>query len=397
MIQIVNSSARKRFGLVPAVIVGWTALIATQALAHDSCPDNDPTPDHPATHPHCDPDKPGGNGNGGEGNTEDITGTEFDDGGGPDANDPPGCVDPSTAIYGTSGDDSILGLGGNDCLYGKGVSDIESGNDSFHGGDGDNWMQGGPGNDAFGGGQGFDVMLGEDGNDVFFAAGDADYVDGGGGWDLMNFNVNGSELRVNWDGITHPVSPAPAVVRKCDAIISGSYAAHTITDVFDPLNPIVDEVFNIEDIIGTPHDDVIFGSDADEAASPRRGDDCLDLGGGNDLLLPGRGNDFLIGGSGSDIMRGGPNSDEFHFYDADFTDDDDGVVDVYVDIIEDFSNIHDCIDLHDIPTVTTMVTVGPGDGGSNPDTIIEVEASDGNPGTIRLWDVVDVVLGCPGP
>jgi len=382
----------KNFKIVPAAILGGLIQVlvavgifsvSAGAQAHDSCP---PAPDakHPATHPHC-ADDSGGNGNGGDGSPTDIVGTSGDDGGGPDPANILQCLDPDQAIFGTepvvggaSGDDGFAGIGGNDCFVGGegpplDTSDLTWGNDSFHGGDGDDWMLGGDGNDSFSPEGGFNVMLGNGGDDYFFA--DGDYVDGGDGFDILNYNAFG-QLIVNWtDGAV---------------LVDGvSYPAHTITNIaVSP--PVVDQVYSIEDIIGSPNADVIFGSDAVEHFSPRRGDDYIDAGGGDDRIYADRGNDTVIGGPGSDFLRGAENRDRFEFRPGDFA------AGGEADVIDDFSARHDCIAMNGIvPSAINLET--PGEGGSDQDTVLVISVA-ATPSTIRLRDatVLDLAaVSCP--
>jgi Ca2+-binding RTX toxin-like protein len=92
-------------------------------------------------------------------------------------------------IYGRAGDDTIYGHGNQDLLEGDDGGDQLNGgpgNDDLRGGDGPDWMFGGIDNDDLIGGEGQDTLFGEGGDDGFETMGDykADYVDGGGGYDV---------------------------------------------------------------------------------------------------------------------------------------------------------------------------------------------------------------------
>jgi Ca2+-binding RTX toxin-like protein len=70
----------------------------------------------------------------------------------------------------------------------------------------------------------------------------------------------------------------------------------------------------IENLIGTPHDDVLLGNDAGntirglgghDVLSGFGGHDLLDGGDGDDVLTAGDGNTILLGGAGDDVLRAG--------------------------------------------------------------------------------------------
>lgn len=64
------------------------------------------------------------------------------------------------------------------------------------------------------------------------------------------------------------------------------------------------------DIIGTPEDDYLPGTEAGETICGRGGDDVLIGGGGDDTLLGGVGDDRLLGQAGQDVLNGRRGSDE---------------------------------------------------------------------------------------
>ena len=87
-------------------------------------------------------------------------------------------------------------------------------------------------------------------------------------------------------------------------------------------------------------DDMLFGND---------GNDALNGSVGNDLLRGDRGNDRLIGGSGADTLVGGLGNDTFVFSPSDG---------VYEDIIVDFSNGDNTIDLSAFDTISSLDDFG---------------------------------------
>ncbi|AXC50127.1 calcium-binding protein [Paracoccus suum] len=61
--------------------------------------------------------------------------------------------------------------------------------------------------------------------------------------------------------------------------------------------------------IGTPGDDLIWGSTQDDLLRGYNGDDYIFGDNGNDVLTGGSGNDFLDGWNGADLLRGGNGND----------------------------------------------------------------------------------------
>ena len=73
--------------------------------------------------------------------------------------------------------------------------------------------------------------------------------------------------------------------------------------------PDVDELDDIENVIGTKFDDHIAGDDEDNVLDGNAGDDDIAGGEGDDELLGGAGDDRLTGGEGDDDLKGGAGRD----------------------------------------------------------------------------------------
>ena len=65
-------------------------------------------------------------------------------------------------------------------------------------------------------------------------------------------------------------------------------------------------------IFGTPENDHLRGSAADEILVGLGGDDHIEGLGGNDVLLGGAGNDTIYGGLGNDVLFGGDGEDRLN-------------------------------------------------------------------------------------
>src|SRR5262245_15879821 len=108
---------------------------------------------------------------------------------------------PGAAMFGGSGNDTLIGGSGNDALHGQDGNDQlsggagedfllgQSGNDVLSGGDGRDQLFGGSGDDLVAGGVGDDVAFLGDGNDTFgWLPGEgSDRIEGEAGFDTMLF------------------------------------------------------------------------------------------------------------------------------------------------------------------------------------------------------------------
>jgi Ca2+-binding RTX toxin-like protein len=133
------------------------------------------------------------------------------------------------------------------------------GNDTLTGDAGANILQGGGGNDTLLGGLGDDTLDGGDG---------ADTIDGGDGFDTVSYVGAGAGMRID-------LTSGQAG--------EGNYAG------FSTGTPI-DQLQNVEAILGSDHNDVIFSIDGAR----------IDGGRGNDILISSAGSDTLIGNEGLD-------------------------------------------------------------------------------------------------
>ncbi|SMC53415.1 beta strand repeat-containing protein [Primorskyibacter flagellatus] len=146
-------------------------------------------------------------------------------------------------LYGGLGDDSILGSGGNDTVSGQGGND---------------WLEGGAANDGVYGGANNDTLLGGTGNDT---------LAGGDGFDLAHYGTSSDGVQVR---------------------------LAVTTAQFISTNQGTDTIFGIEGVIGSNHDDRLFGNNAANYFAAGDGEDRIYGGGGNDTMDGGAGNnDFL--------------------------------------------------------------------------------------------------------
>ena len=235
--------------------------------------------------------------------------------------------DDSDWICGGKGNDTLFGGGDRDGLWG------DEGNDELNGGGGfENFLAGGPGGDALNGDgshgdlalygeapgsvtvdlaagtavgdgsdtlanienvagsnhddtlignagpnalfaeQGNDTLSGGDGDDSLFGRGGDDAFDGGSGEDLVQFDAQ--------SGVTVNLTNGTATGEGSDTLA------------------------NIEDIVGSRHDDMLTGDAGPNKLSGSNGNDTLFGGDGDDTLTGDPGTDSLDGGNGTDSCDG---------------------------------------------------------------------------------------------
>jgi Ca2+-binding RTX toxin-like protein len=147
----------------------------------------------------------------------------------------------------TQGADTIHAYGGNDRVYARG---------------------------------GNDTIFGNQGDDMIIGGGGADAIDGGNGNDTANYHD----------------SPAGVTVGLTAGAGSGGDAQGDTLD-------------DIENLVGSDHNDSLLGDGGANSLTGRDGDDLLWGGGGGDTLLGDDGNDTLKGGGGADHLVGGAGTD----------------------------------------------------------------------------------------
>ncbi len=217
-------------------------------------------------------------------------------------------TDRNERIEGTPGRDVIVGRGGLDRIFGRGGDDLICGNGFYipeqdtHGSD---YLYGGPGDDKIDGGKGDDAIFGGAGDDLLLAAQGAadlnfgDAIRGGAGNDVMVGSRMGDTF---WPGPGRDIVRAKGSKNGSDSVryddspsaISVDLRAETARGHGR------DRLRDVEDVVGSPFNDEIFGSSEINMFSGGAGDDDLRGRGGDDLLYGQEGLDMAAGGEGND-------------------------------------------------------------------------------------------------
>ncbi|MCB9946424.1 MAG: cadherin domain-containing protein [Rhodospirillaceae bacterium] len=201
---------------------------------------------------------------------------------------------------GINGSDTFAGTGLGGDAEGDTLTNIENLIGSEHadtltGNDVANVIEGGAGDDIISGGGGDDTLIGGEG---------ADHLDGGAGVDTVSYADSSDGVVVLLSDVdhagTHAYEPAGG---------SGGDAEG-------------DTYASVENVVGSAHDDYVYGSDSGTTADLGEGNDIFDNaeaidavdvvdgGGGNDTIWTGGGDDILRGGTGNDTLHG-ENGDDY--------------------------------------------------------------------------------------
>ena len=167
-----------------------------------------------------------------------------------------------------------------------------------------------------------DILKGDPRNNILNGHAGADKLSGGPGSDTSSYEM----------------SPAGVIVRLHNATSQNGHAEgdtfiNFITVTWLDENNIShsDIVPDIENLSGSPHNDILAGDRRDNILTgnagndilyggPGGGDDMLEGGPGDDRIYGGQGKDTLIGGPGNDTLIGGPDADLLIFSPGDDND-----------------------------------------------------------------------------
>lgn len=230
-------------------------------------------------------------------------------------------------VFAGSGDD-VVTMGNSSAQF----VGLDSGNDTFIGGDGNDSVRGDSGNDEISTGAGNDTVIMfafnvSDGNDT---------VDGGSGVDTLSYRAVLASV-----GFTDATG---GVYVALDEGLATARASNS-TNLFG-----IDLVTGFENVIGGAFADDIIGSTGANRLRGEGGNDTLSGGNGADTLQGGDGADRLTGGTGRDVMTGGDGADVFVFASATESDS----RRTARDVITDFQTGIDLIDLSAIDGNTAI-------------------------------------------
>ena len=156
-------------------------------------------------------------------------------------------------------------------------------------------IKSGAGNDTLVGSDLNNTLFSQAGNDILVGGKGNDYLDGGTGKDTVDYSYVTSGIGLN---INLALNTASDIAIDTEKQIGN------------------DQVFNIENVIGTSFADSIIGNNQDNILTGNAGNDFLEGKEGNDTLLGGTGDDTLKGGAGDDTFDGGDGIDTVDYSDV---------------------------------------------------------------------------------
>ncbi len=232
----------------------------------------------------------------------------------------------------TEGDGTINGFAGDDVIYGTDRKELlinETGDALFVAGGGNDVIWAGTGDDILDGGTGNDTLYGETGNDTYILR------KGSGQDTIIDTDSTSGNMDTIW--LVSNLTPSDVAVQRIGdnlvLTIIGTADRMTVKDHFkngSSLSKIECIKFadgtvwtetNILEMLNAPTegDDIICGSDADNAINGLGGNDAIYGLAGDDTLKGDDGNDTIYGGSGDDILDGGAGSDRLYGSDVTYT------------------------------------------------------------------------------
>ena len=219
-------------------------------------------------------------------------------------------------------------------------------------------------NDILAGDRQANTLAGLDGNDLLWASSGDDLLTGGPGADRL---VGGAGLdTASWAGSSEAVTVRLHSLAAKGGDAEGDTFPYLVDVTYTDADGVAqtDSLPDVENLIGSNHNDILAGDRRDNDidggfgddtlyGGPGGGDDEMTGGLGNDRLFGGQGDDTLIGGPGDDRLAGGPGADVFVFGPGEGA-----------DTVTDFSGGTDRIDLmaFDIESIDAL-TMTTGDDG----------------------------------
>lgn len=162
-------------------------------------------------------------------------------------------------------------------------------------------ITGTPGDDVIVGGPRNDIISGLGGNDRICAAGGKDSITPGPGRDLVNGGPNPPPVPFSCQSASKSVGDFVSFARGPGvkvSLASGKASGQGR-----------DRLIGIESIVGSKHNDKIWGNEGQNCVFPGGGNDIVTGAGEHDFIRDADGNDDLMGDAGNDLLAGGDGND----------------------------------------------------------------------------------------
>ena len=209
------------------------------------------------------------------------------------------------------GDDTIIGASADEVLLGRG------GNDDLDGAAGNDFVNGEDGEDTIAGGRGDDTLHGEADDDLLEGGRGNDTLDGGDGIDTASYENASSGVTVKLaNGRVFGGDNADLLI-DIENLIGSDHDDKLVGDTGANLieggdgNDVVRNLGGNDTVNSGFGDDNVFGNVGDETIDLGDGNDSARTRGGNDFILLGDGDDTVTAGGGDDIADGSAGDDRF--------------------------------------------------------------------------------------
>ena len=244
---------------------------------------------------------------------ENLTGSAFEDtltgnadnnvlegGGGGDTLDGGEGID--TASYAGSASRVDVRLSGTVVNYGDATGDTLTNIENLIGSDHNDTLVGNGQANAMTGMVGNDLLWGSSGDDFLTGGPGADRLVGGAGHDTAS-----------WAGSSEGVTVRLHSLKASGGDAQGDSFPYTVDVAYTDAEGVeqIESLPDVENLIGSAHDDILAGDRRDNDIDGLAGNDTLygGPGGGDDVIAGGSGDDSIFGGQGDDTLTGGPGSD----------------------------------------------------------------------------------------
>ena len=213
-------------------------------------------------------------------------------------------------IIGDAANNTLPGAASNDIIEGRDGIDVLvgwSGRDVLRGGNGNDTLIGGTDNDTLDGGAGDDDHRGNEGNDTFIGGAGNDFIEGGD----YTKSVFNNGVYTNIDVIGVDTVDYSAATQSISVDFTSSFYDWVSGKTYNAWGTDIglDNLRDIERVIGGSGADYFIGSAAAETFLGGLGNDTLEGRDGADTLNGGGGADTLLGGLGNDTYVLGGETD----------------------------------------------------------------------------------------
>jgi len=204
------------------------------------------------------------------------------------------------------------GLGQGNHAEGDILASIEhvigsSHNDQIIGNASDNQLEGRKGNDRLLGGDGSDFLFGGDGADYLIGGSGGDWLHGGPGYDVASYETSPAAVSVDL------LNDASATSTASGGDAEGDFFQDVESVVGSPFNDVIWGDAADNNLQGGAGADYLFGRNGNDKLYGDDGNDQLNGGAGDDFLQGGAGDDMLVGGAGTDALLGGAGADTVRY------------------------------------------------------------------------------------